>query len=194
MKKPLILILLLVISSCNKKRENIEITISKIRASNYELFNGVRIEVGHESKGVLKTPFLTKEIDGKSYFLPSFEYYDCMNPNENCLSIVSTKKFDILEFNVDHNTDSLIDPYEFAHSYTKPIFDEFHKLDIYRINSHSGIGDCIIFNIYNAEYLAFVPDLDSIKNEFWRLRFVNKNKIAENWYSGNSDLDGIYNK
>lgn len=183
MKKSLIIITILLVS-CNWQDENIDLSISKIMDSNFELFNGVKIEARNEQDGIYKAPFLTKELNGKEYLLPNFSHHGCVTPGKECLEKISSKKFDILEFNSDNNADSTIDPYTFSNEYTSTIFNEFEKLRAYHIISDSGIGDCIIFLLDEEHYLAFVPNGADIKNELWKSRFIEENKIDDKWYSG----------
>jgi hypothetical protein len=182
--KNILIIFILLLVSCNSQEENIELSISNIKDSNFELFNGVTIEARNEKDGIYKAPFLTKELNGKEYLLPNFLHHGCTIPEKECLEKISTKKFDILEFHSDNNPDSTVDAYTFANEYTLPIFNEFEKLRAYYIISDSSIGNCIIFLLNEDYYLAFVPNIEDIINDFWKSKFAEENKIEDNWYFG----------
>lgn len=175
-----LLIMVSVVLSCGKTNITNEEIISKIQNSNYKIFYGVTTEARNEMDGVFKTPFLKKEIDGQSYLLPNFEYYECEEPVQECLP----KGFDIEKFYELNITKTSQEPHKFVRDYTTPIFKEFEKIRVYRILSRSSIGECIIFYIDENNYVAYVPDIEKIHNELWKLRFVPDNKIGEHWYAG----------
>ncbi len=179
-----ILIVILFFISCKDRNKSIDELVLIIRNSNYELFWGVTIEARNEINGIYKAPYLTKELNGKEYLLPNFDCFGCVTPTKECLEKITSKKFDIVEFYSEKNSDITINPYVFSNQYTLPIFNEFEKIRTYHIISYSGLGDCIIFLLDEDNYLAYVPNLNSIKNEIWKSRFIEKNKIDENWYSG----------
>ena len=71
-----------------------------------------------------------------------------------------------------------------VYDFTFELFKEFERINIFRIVSNSWIGDCIIFDINENDYLAYVPDIKNVKNEFWKSKFIEANKIDEHWYAG----------
>jgi len=174
-------IVILFFNSCNTDKSHKEL-ISKIQNSNFKMFIGITIKARYEKEGGVKAPFLTKEINGDRYLLPNFNYYGCSKPEASCLSKVS-KKFDIEKYNSQFNTNKSINAYTFVYRSTSALFEEFERINVLRIYSNS-VGDYIIFNINENDYLAYVPDINNIKNTFWKAKFIEKNKINEYWYSG----------
>jgi hypothetical protein len=178
-----LLLLMMFIFSCKAPTRSHEKVISKIQSSNFKLFNGITIEARFEKDGVVQAPFLEIEINGTEFLLPNFKYYGCEVPTPDCFNHI-TKKFDIAEFNTQFNKDSDVDGFSFVYDFTFELFKEFERINIFRIVSNSWIGDCIIFDINENDYLAYVPDIKNVKNEFWKSKFIEANKIDEHWYAG----------
>jgi hypothetical protein len=180
--KKIIIIVLITFTSCKEGNDKSTVILRKIQSSNIELFEGVKIEARNKKDGIYLAPFLTKELDGKMYVLPNFNYYGCQNATSECLTNITTKKFDIIEFAQNNHVSS--DPYEYSNKFASEIFKEFENLGVVEILSDSDLGKCIIFSLDENNYIAFVEDIKSIKNEFWKKEFIEKNKIESNWYRG----------
>jgi len=182
-----LLAIILFLNSCNDNSRH-EKLISRIKNSNYMLFFGVTMEARNTVNEKVKAPFLTKEINGKRYLLPNFNYYNCQKPLEKCLRMKKiTKKFDIEKYNLKFNENKDVDAYTFTYNSTNAIFKEFEHLNVYRVLSRSSIGNCIIFYINENEYLAYVPDVNSLKNYYWISRFKKDKKEGKYWHSGTLD-------
>ncbi|MFD0963207.1 hypothetical protein [Pseudofulvibacter geojedonensis] len=183
MKFYLFIVFFVVLISCNKNQDKSNNSLELIKSSNVTLFEDVSIEARKIVEGKHISPFFKKYKNGKEYLLPNFEYYGCNIELVNCLKENTNKKFDIISYATSKGKDSLT-AYDFVNEYSKTVNTEFEKLNIKSIVSKPNIGECVIYFINEKEYVAYVPDINMVKNTNWRNRFNKKKPIDNFWYQG----------
>ena len=179
--KILLLILLTLFCSCKNTNQHLDKKISIIQNSNFELFEGVRIESRYIKDGIHQAPFFTKQLNNRNYFLPNASYYGCDFGDFKCLEKATEVGSDPIDFAYENNV-SKEKANIFIGDYTKKIIREFEKLRLSQVLSDSKIGDCLIFFLKDNYRLIHVNIPSEIYNSYWKTEILKAEKINQRWY------------
>lgn len=184
MKKIIYILFLFLMISC-KKEDNLLEKIAIIEKSNIEVFKNVSIKATQIKDNKYKVSFFTVAVDNKNYQLPNFQFFDCKTGDTICLRNFTPRKVDLLEFGYANGYKDKNEGYKFTSDYIENVMREYNKINIYKVSSNPSIGDAVIFYYEENNYIAYIPDISKVKNESWKERINEKNKIKQNWYKGN---------
>lgn len=184
--KVLILYIGIILISCSgSKKESMKDHLTLIKALDLDLLMFVRIEARQERDNIYVAPSFVKEVNDEYFLLPSFSYFGCIESKIECLQAATKIKYDLIEFSKATNGVTLEkEAIAFAIDYSNKVMNEYEKSGVVDILSDSKIGNCIIFFPDKEHYIAYVPDLNEVHNEFWKERFIESNKAENSWYLG----------
>jgi hypothetical protein len=178
----LIISIIFFFTSCKRDTYQVKDIYKRIKTSDYEIFFGIRIEARKKNGDIYEAPFFTKELNNVKYLLPNYTYHNCKINDTVCVYKKSNKKFDIIEF-AEANEINRKKALEYTGKYIEKVLNEYSKIGVREVLSDSKIGNCIIFYYQDHNYIAYVPDINKINNEYWKSRFVPSNKIDDKWYA-----------
>ncbi|MGS0748527.1 hypothetical protein [Halpernia sp. GG3] len=168
--------------SCTNNKNLYKKQVDLIRNNHFEVFWGVKIDARLRNGNEYIYPDYVMEKENKFFLLPNFIYFKC-SPDLKCIEKVTNKKFDVYEYAKKNNIDNEY-AVKFAYNKSIELNKIFKKLKVKTIVSDFNIGKCIIFFPNAKEFVAYVPNVDNIKNTFWTEKFTIKNKIYKDWYAG----------
>jgi len=183
MKYLLILSVVFLLFSCEAQEKKMNEIVSKIKSCNVSLFKGVRLEARDKKNGIYRVPFFSKEIGDTLYLLPNYSYYGCSTNDTSCLEIATKKEFNVLEFAKANGIENKKEALIYTGKYIDEVIAEYEKIGVKEILSDSKIGECVIFYLDKEHYLSYVYDTNKIYNQYWKSKFISKNKIDKKWYS-----------
>lgn len=120
----------------------------------------------------------SKEIEGKHYTLPNFQYYSHTQVRDSLM-------FDVIKYARLFNKDAVVDSaVSHVRKYSDSIIKTFELLHVYKIDGNIDEGSIVVFFLDKKRFVANVPNKFGVRNVFWREKFNKAIQLDSLWLMG----------